>query len=243
MTTGLFNKLPPAFADFIWALPGIAGRAPVLALAHDGFSLHGALVTRQGKGMTVTDVTVSRAVSFAAALGEVVEGLNRMPGGGRSRRAVLATVSAVPALLDLPVEADIPKPARDMLGMVRWEMEPLMAEQIGLWSLGALLQGRGYLDHASRAAVAEECVRRQREAGVQGVRGSPPPVRFGETALALGRVRREQVEECLALQTQLQSIDDQVLCAWAARGLAAPGESAGSGRSLWLATQRPTELT
>lgn len=225
MIDRLLNVLPPVLANFVWTLPGVAARAPVLALAHDGFCLHGALLARRGKGLALLGTGTSRAVSFAAGLGEVLAQT-----GGRPRQAVLATVSALAALLDLPVEAEHPKPAREMEGLVRWELEPLMAEQIGLWNLGALLEGRGYLDADGRAAVVTELAQRHAEANALGARGGQPPIRFGEAALALGLVRREQVEECLALQTQLQNIDDQVVCAWAPRGL-----TADRGRALWLA--------
>lgn len=225
MMNAILNRLPPAVADFLWALPGVADRAPVLALAHDGFRLHGALVMRQGKGLAVISSGTSQAVSFSAAVGEVLAQT-----GGRPRQAILATMSATPALLDLPVEAEHPKPSREMLGLVRWELEPLMAEQIGLWKLGTLLQGRGHLDSEGRAAVANELVRRRTEAANIGMRGGQPPARFAEVALALDLVQRDQVEECLALQTQLQSIDDQIVCACSPRGLPVEG-----ARSLWLA--------
>lgn len=225
MISSLLNILPTALADFVWALPGVAARAPVLVLAHDGFRLHGALIVRQGKELAVIGSGTSQAVSFSAAVGEVLAQT-----GGRPQQAVLATITAIPALLDLPVEADRPKPSREMLGLVRWELEPLMAEQIGLWNLGELLQGRGHLDDEGRAAVVDELARRQAEASSVGTRGGQPPARFGEVALVLGLVRHEQIEECLALQTQLQGIDDQVICAWAPRGLPVEG-----ARSLWLA--------
>lgn len=227
MIDRMLKVLPPRLADFVWALPGVAERTPVLALAHDGFELHAALMARRGAQLVVLGGGHSRAVAFAAAVREVVAQVTEQA-DERPRRAVLATACAIAALLELPVEDDTPKPAREMLGLVRWELEPLMAEHIALWTLGALLEGRGCIDAGARAQIARQVSLRQSEA--TGVRNGQPTARFGEVAIELGFARREHVEECLALQSQLQSMDDQVVCAWAPRGKTTEG-----GRSLWLA--------
>lgn len=217
MNIALTERLPKPLHDFIWSLPVLADRAPMLVIVHDGAALTGIVVVRKGKNWIAIGSGRSTAASLAAAVGDVLSQC-----GVPVRRAVLACSGAVTALVDLPIEADQPKPAREMLGLVRWELEPLMAEQMAAWNLGAVLQARGYIDDQGRTTLADEQVRRQGGGG-----GASP--RFGEIAIELGLAQREQVEECLAAQAQLQSFDDHVVCAWA--DLGTPGEG---GRSLWL---------
>lgn len=219
MTSGsLIERLPKSWHDFIWSLPFLDDRAPVLVIVHDGVALTGAAVVRKGKQWRIAGSGRSSAASFSAAVGDVLGQC-----AVRVQKAILVCGSTVSALVDLPIEADQPKPAREMLGLVRWELEPLMAEQAAAWNLGAVLMARGHIDQQGRQLLVEEQARRQ-----SGGSGASP--RFGEIAIDLGLVQREQIEECLAAQSQLQSLDDHVVCAWSDQGVPSEG-----GRSLWLA--------
>lgn len=208
---------PESLHGFLDALPGMAERGPLLALAHDGFSLEGYLYQPQRGKTVLLAQAQSRAVNFAAAVADVLGQLPQRP-----RRAVLASASATLALLDLPVDADHPRPAKEMLNLVRWEMEPLLSEQIHAWTIGNLLVGRGVAARADiQHLLDEQAARRQT--------GDTP--RLGELAVQTELAKREQIEECVALQSQLLSQDEQIVCAWSPQAIASqPG-----GRSLWLA--------
>lgn len=210
--------LPPdLLRDFIDALPGMAERGPLLALAHDGFSLEGYLYQQQRGKTVLLAQAQSRAVNFAAAVADVLGQLPQRP-----RRAVLASSSATLALLDLPIDMDHPRPAKEMFNLVRWEMEPLLAEQVAAWTIGNFLIGRGIVERDEIERLVDEQTSRRRT-------GDAP--RLGELAVQAGLASREQVEECIALQAQLLSQDEQIVCAWSPQAVAPqPG-----GRSLWLA--------
>lgn len=208
---------PDLLHGFLDVLPGMAERGPLLALAHDGFSLEGYLYQQQRGKTVLLAQAQSRALNFAAAVADVLGQLPQRP-----RRAVLASVSATLALLDLPVDVDHPRPAKEMLNLVRWEMEPLLAEQIHAWTIGNLLIGRGIVARADIERLLDEQTARRRA-------GDTP--RLGELAVQAELAKREQVEECIALQSQLLSQDEQIVCAWSPQAMASqPG-----GRSLWLA--------
>lgn len=221
MKTISIGRLPSALTDFLYTLPGLEARAPLIAFCHDGFALEGALVLPRGKTYRVAAVARSQAASYTAAVLDILQQVAPRA-AGRPRRALLVTACATPALLELPLDGAPPRSDSDMLGLVRWELEPLLAEQLALWSLGTVLEGRGHLDRDGRVAIAAAQTARQQQPG----RATP----FGEIAQELGLATREQVDEALAVQTQLQSLDGQSLCAWAPRGRALD-----SGPSLWLA--------
>ena len=174
----------------------------------DGFTLYGVLAHAGVSALEFQAVGCSRALEFAAAVGEVLTQLRRQAGRRLPKKAVLITHSAIIALLDLPVDPAKPRPRAQMSELVRWELEPLFAQQNEIWSIGALLMGRGYLDAAQRREIAAE----------MALRGGPgsgrATVRFGEVALDLGYITREQIDECLALQERLVLFDDEVISGW-----------------------------
>lgn len=205
---------------FSAALPALARREPILALAHDGFRLTGALLDPRQDYQLIAQAS-SDAWQIAAAVDEIVMALGTPP-----LRAVLATPTVTPTLLDLPLEPGQARSAQDMLGLVRWELEPLHAEQVTLWTLGNVLVGRGKLTPEQRQALVAELGHRR------GGAGTFAPARFGDLAVEWDWLVREDIEAALALQQQLVSLDEQVVCAWTPVG----GEaSAGGHGTHWLA--------
>ena len=111
-----------------------------------------------------------------------------------------------PAVLDLPVNPEKPRPAAQMRELLRGELEPVLAEFAGLWTMGALLHARKHLSAADRdRVVVEEALRREDRRA---------PLRYGETALELALIDRATLNECLELQESLQLLDSDILSAW-----------------------------
>lgn len=180
----------------------------VLACETDGCVLRAAVVHTGTNNMEIEAVAESRALDFQHAVADVVAELKnqvkRLP-----NKAILVSPSAVGALIELPVNPAKPRADAQMQELIRWELEPLFAQQNEIWSIGSLLMGRGYINAEQRQQVVDDLHGR----GASGSR--LVNVRFGEVALDLGFVTREQVGECLALQEKLVMVDDELVCGWA----------------------------
>jgi hypothetical protein len=200
----------------------------VLAIATDGCNATGAVIRAlDGPRLEIEAVATSRALKFEAVAEELMAGL-KTQGVGIPKQAILLTASMLPAVLELPVAASKPLSAGQMMDMIRWELEPLFAQQIALWSIGGLLFGRGYLDEAERRELLD--AHRSVQAALR-TRGGRAAARFGEMAIDKGFVSREQVEECLALQEELQMTDADILIGWHP---SAVGAGHDPGQSAWL---------
>ena len=192
MKINLFNKLDSVKLN----KPG-----NVLVFEYTGFALYGSWF-KCGVKSAVTSVAsgVSSAGDLSRAIAEIVEQLKKQSGRKLPPNAVLITPSAASGLIYLPVNPDKPRAKAQMSELVRWEIEPMFARQNGIWFIGALLMGRGYINAKQRQEVAK---------------GAGSNVRFGKYACELGFVSQEQVDECLALQEKLVIYDDEVISGWA----------------------------
>jgi len=172
----------------------------LLVFETTGFTLYGALI-RSGLSASATPEAMgsSKAVDFSTAIAEVLEQLRTKSKKKLPKTAVLITPSAASGLLFLPVDPEKPQPRAQMGELVRWEIEPMFARQNGIWFIGALLMGRGYITAGQRREIAA---------------GAGPNVRFGAEACQLGYASQEQVDECLNLQENLALFDDDVNSDW-----------------------------
>ncbi|MBI4615926.1 MAG: hypothetical protein HY720_20075 [Planctomycetes bacterium] len=184
------------------------------AIEVDGFGLRAAIVRAAGEGVIVEKVAASREPDTDAALDEALGELRR--GGRVPRRAILVTVEVVPATLELPLDPARPRPTREMHELVRWEMEPVLAGRIASRPIGAVLIGRGYLSHEQARAVLDR------------LEAEEAP--FGETAVEMGLVTRDQVRECLAIQAWFTGPDEAHDVGWCSQP-----SSPGARRTRWLA--------
>jgi len=211
-------------------LPFLARRAPLIVIHHDGFSVQLAWVGPAARGHTVLASARSDIIDTGDALAEALERLRRALRGRVPRRAVLVTATAFAALVRLPVAPDRPRPAAQMAELVRWDLEPLFAQQAQRWSLGALLMGRGHLDAEARSEAARLLHEHEASSAARMT------VRFGEAVEQLGHAERAAVESCLALQERLVRVDDELVCACVPQAGTdtAPAQD-GTGGGLWLA--------
>jgi hypothetical protein len=195
-----------------------AGNNDILVLAEDATGLT-AVVARKGKdGMIVLGEAVEAVLSEnpsgadqdihpkADLLASVLQRLQEH-GEHIPRRAAVVSAAGLATLADLPVDPAKPKPPLQMLEMVRYELEPSIANHNGLWTLGEVLAARGVLQQESRRAVA---------AGMAGARSGPADgnLRFGETAIALGLASRPDIDTALRVQQDLQILDNEIACGW-----------------------------
>lgn len=190
-----------------------------LLLTWDVVGMSAALVDRrQRDGKPLAEAT-SRQPRFAAALDEVLRELHKQS-AARPRRVALAARHLLPAVLTgLPVQPDKARRPEQMRELLQADLEPALAEFGSLWSLGGLLQARGFLSAEAREQVTmEEAVRRQNRAS---------QLRYGEIAMELGLIDRAALDECLDLQAALQNLDARLAAGWRGR--------IEDKRPLWLA--------
>lgn len=220
---GLLSDRPASAGHRVTARkkPGFlrGGKRGWLLLQWDIAGMQAMLVNGLGETAHPLARAHSSQADFSEALAEVLEQL-RAGGNKIPRRVAMAARHMRPAVVDLPVNPDKPRPAAQMRELLRNDMEPVLSEFASLWTMGALLQARNYLSPGDRdRVVAEEAMRRE---------DRRTPLRYGETALELALIDRVTLNACIELQSSLQMLDDEVQCAWL--GWVAHGER------YWLAT-------
>ena len=211
---GLLARLQPA-----------TGNSQLVAV-HNGFFLWLALVQFEQKTPQITLCVKADAVEFSAAVNQAMQALREAakPQGIKLPRQVsLVSAACLPGLLDLPIEADKPRKATEMASMISWEMEGAIADASDLCSLGSVLEGRGHLSRQQRHEVAVEL--ELRRSGSSGMLS-----RFGETALDLGLLDQDTLQECLRLQERLLPVNTDLRCAWQVQNLVEDD----TARHLWF---------
>ncbi len=179
-------------------------------LLWDGFTLTAAIWQ---------DQQIGPLFSFKAL--RLEQALTMLPDEFRkTKQLILAATGITTAWVDLPVNPYSPKSRADMETMVRWELEPLLEQEQSKWSLGAVLAARGSLSAEARHAV-------QLELELLGAKATPS--HFGDLALKMGFIQREELELALKQQTILRESTTDVRVAY-------DGYHLASGHSLygWL---------
>lgn len=184
------------------------GSTAWLLLSWDVCGMEAVLMQAGKDGATLLGSAASRQGRFAAALDEVMAQLAAAT-PVRPRRVALAARHVLPAVIDLPVQPDKPRRPEQMRELIQADLEPVLAEFGSLWSMGALLQARGYLSPADRERITmEEAVRRQSRSN---------QLRYGEIAIELELIERDALDECLDQQVALQNLEASVMAGWRGR--------------------------
>ena len=209
----------------------------ILVLENSVSGLSGALIGCSFPSrMTIRASALSTAPEPKDAIAEILssikdQGVKRLP-----KKAVLITTSAAGNLLYLPVDPKKKMIKAQMSEMVRWELEELFVEQNDIWSIGALLQGRNYLSQEQR----QECEERV-EAGGH---------RIGSN-IYNDYITSEQLGDCLSIQEQFLSQDEELAPGWSCQADSDEMESftwlgmaIGDGiRSLWVEGCKKNDLS
>lgn len=208
----------PAMLEKLGGLLGLSNPFCLL-LTWDVGGMSATLIdTRSGVDSPIAEAT-SRQPRFTQALDEILSQIGKRT-TVKPRIAVLAARHLLPVVLrELPLPPEKPRRPDQMRELLQADLEPILAEFGSLWSMGALLQARGFLTVAEREqATMEESIRRQQ-------RGNQ--LRYGEIAIELGLIDRSALDECLDLQAALQNLDAQLAAGWRGRY--------EDKRPLWLA--------
>jgi len=176
-----------------------------LIFVFNGFQWSAAVASASADGVTLEAVASSNTTDYRAAIAQLVEKLKDQI-GRLPKQTSFVHSGVISALLDLPVDAAAARPPQQMQELIRWELENFVADYNDLWTLGAVLSGRGYLDNQQRHDAAVEL--ELRRAAGHGL------IRYGEIVIELGSATREQVDECLLLQEKIISHDENMICGW-----------------------------
>ena len=200
----------------------------MLLLVWDVDRLSAVAAWKHGKNWLFSEESSSSLGDFAPALGEVLAGLRRMD-IKPPRQCYLSARFIVPARVDLPVSPEKPRPFMQMREIVRAEMEAPLAENGALWSIGAILAARGQIDADARERIALELAIRREQ--------SNRPIFFGQLAVDLGLIGKDDIQEALAVQEKLQTLEAVLACGWTGYK-SAPGEppvwlGSATGFALW----------
>lgn len=188
----------------------------LLVVEYDGFHLRAAIMTTEGPGVAISHVSESQLPDVDAALNDTLGQLRHMAIDLPSKAIVLAP-GVIPALLELPVPPSKPRPAFQMQELVKWELEPLVAEHTAVWPIEAVLIGRGYLTYQQVQDIQTQ---------VEHHKQQKQMVRFDDLALQQELITRSQVDECVSIQDTLQSIDEDLICGWSPQSSSDDSESA-----------------
>lgn len=184
----------------------------LLAVEIDGFGLRAALMRTGGRKVVFECVTSSQSADPALALAEAKRKLMQ---SGREipKNSILLTPAVIPAVLELPVAPNKPRPYAQMQEMIRWELEPFFVHRVGVWKLGDILVSRGYLTGDQLQQIKLDLERRKEDKH-HHFAGISTSTLFGEVAIELGFITPDQRDECLAIQQQFHISDDEMICGW-----------------------------
>lgn len=182
----------------------------LLVLKTDGFGLRATVINGSRDALKVTVSVSSHQVDPIAALTDVLEQLKNVLGKNVPSNALLLHISAIPDLVQITESFDSPE-AENLLEMLRWEMEGVVAMQSPNWDLGWLLMGRGYITPEQREELVHLLTEEKQLSAQHGGRS---PMRLGEVAIREQMVSKEQIAECLQIQQKLQLADQRLLTHW-----------------------------
>lgn len=181
----------------------------------DAQVLSATVFTRKGKTLQVFAKSEADELDPSKAFAAVLKDLRSQ--GWQDKQMVMLTPSAMSAIVELPVSPKKPKTIEQMHELVRWEIEPLLMQHQSQWTLGHLMESRELL--TSEQVTEINTAQKRAAQTIGGVRPDRKSLkRFGEMAMEMGFVTREQVQPLFVVQDWLRGEEDIVQCGWSAQG-------------------------
>ena len=183
----------------------------LLIVESDGLIIHAAVIQKSPQGEAlIKTYTHSSELDLPDALKEIMADIRKVHGKPPTR-AILLDSHIYTTILHLPVDPAKPLPFKEMQEIIRWELEPFMS-QSRMRRLGSILVGRKHLKHNDVERVI--AVMEEERKTIFAALGEKKISRFGEAALRMGLISREQLEESLTLQQSFQYAEGETVCGW-----------------------------
>ncbi len=192
---------------------------PLLVLMSDGFGLLATVVDNREGEITIVASARSGLYEPEAALAEVFGQLS-VTFGKLPKETILLHAHAVPSLLELSIENIETIEPEKLNELVRWEMDSVFSDLVPHDNLGWLMIGLGFITEQQR----DDLIRKMTVENTQNRK----KLRFGDLAIAEGYINRNQLEQCLKLQDQLQLQNQRIKCGWSSFDI--------NNNKRWLAT-------
>ena len=183
----------------------------------DGFRLRATLFKKTEDEVHLSPIIETDPLSPQDAVAAVIRDLD-IEDANELQSVALITPCVITDIIELPIPADEKRDPDEMQELIRWEMDPLLAEHSTLWSMSAVLYGLGYIDDSKRESLVQYA-------------GKSGETRYGEVALSMGLIDQEQVDIASQLLEKLTDLDEDLSAAWTPIG-----QGMDTGTSLWLAT-------
>jgi hypothetical protein len=190
----LLSRIKPESGNHIWAV------------RFNGYAWCSSVIAKGKHGFSVVASARSNQLDHVSAIAEMQKVISQQTSCPKT--AVLIAPGLAVSLLDLPVEPDKPRHTSQMKELVRWELDNLVGEISDQYTIGAVLVGRGYLNQEQRQNVAIELEIQRSAARGGGL------TRFGDIAIQLGFIQRDQLDEALAIQEKLVHLEVTLECNW-----------------------------
>ena len=213
-----------ALIELLDKLPFVERINDLLVVESDISGLRGAVFVRIGQDVQLLHEAQVNYDDFNEGLKALVAQLRQH--GWQGQQAVLLNPAVVTSLITLPVPPRNKLSPQEIAEQVKWEMEPLVAQQARQLAIGQLLVQQGYMDQAQ----VEEVLAVQNEANASPQRDKLYK-KFGEQALAMHFVRRMQLDSIVRRQPWFKGNGEHLHCGWQAQS-AVPQEGGFS----WLAS-------
>ncbi len=191
--------------------------AKQLVFHTDGCTLYAAIAGHSVVGeVQVEEPVFSRATEPETAVAEIVEALTAR-GQKVPKTAVLITPSVISDIVYLPVNPRKKRKRGQMEEVIRWELEETFAAQGDLWSLGAILQGRGLITQQQREGIEsgdtpEDDYSEVDDIIEEDLEDDGGKVAFSSVSGGFANfVTPEELEETLNLQEFLSGMDDELV--------------------------------
>lgn len=202
-----------------------AGTNRLLVIESRGFGINAYVIERSGNAIILIEFVHNKIASCDDSLADICEQLTAAE-CAIPKKALLVSGSVTAALISLPIDSDKTLSDKQMLELVRWEMEPLFNELIAYWTIGGLLIAKDYLTESQRKQLLIDLgEQKEKLAG----RGGRAPARFGELAIRAAYITKEQLDECLRIHEETQLLDPTIDCSWSDNAIATDQQG-----GLWL---------
>ncbi len=188
-------------------LPFVERIHDIMVVQSEISGMYAAVFARDGQSVTLRYETSANYDDFSEGLKSVVLQLRQQ--GWQGTQAVMLHPAVVTSLITLPIPPKHKLTPQQLAEQVKWEMDPLVTQQLRALSVGQLLVQQGLMTQAQ----VEEVLAVQHEANASQQRDKVYK-KFGEQAQSMHFIKRLPLESTLRRQAWFKTKGDSIHCGW-----------------------------